>query len=35
MDRARIEMAAESEFEAVVINDDVERAAREIAALLT
>jgi guanylate kinase len=34
MDRARIEMAAEAEFDAVVINDDVERAAREIAALL-
>jgi guanylate kinase len=34
LERARIEMAAEAEFEAVVVNDDVERAASEIAALL-
>jgi guanylate kinase len=34
MERAKIEMAAEAEFDAVVVNDDVERAARAIAALL-
>ena len=34
MERAEIEMAAAPEFVVVVVNDDVERAAREIAALL-
>jgi guanylate kinase len=33
--RAQIELAAEPEFDQVVINDDVDRAARRIAALLT
>ncbi len=34
LDRARIEMAAEDEFESVVVNDDVERAADALVALL-
>jgi len=34
LDRARIEMAAEDEFESVVVNDDVERAADALIALL-
>ena len=34
LDLARIEMAAEDEFEAVVLNDDVERAADALVALL-
>jgi guanylate kinase len=34
MARAKIEMAAEPEFDVVVVNDDVARAAAEIAALL-
>ncbi len=33
--RAEIEMAAVSEFDHVVVNDDVERAAGEVAALVT
>ena len=33
--RAEIEMAAASEFDHVVVNDDVERAAREIERLVT
>jgi guanylate kinase len=32
--RARIEMAAEDEFDAVIVNDDVERAAAELVGLL-
>ena len=35
LERARTELEAESEFDEVVINDDVGRAAAEIAALLT
>jgi guanylate kinase len=34
MELAKVEIAAEAEFDVVVVNDDVERAAREIAALL-
>ncbi|MCW2501075.1 MAG: guanylate kinase [Frankiales bacterium] len=34
LDLARIEMAAEDEFEAVIVNDDVERAADALVALL-
>jgi guanylate kinase len=34
LDRARIEMAAEDEFDVVVVNDDVERAADALVALL-
>ena len=34
LDTARIELAAEDEFEAVVVNDDVERAADALVALL-
>ncbi|MCW2598721.1 MAG: guanylate kinase [Frankiales bacterium] len=34
LDLARIELAAESEFEAVIVNDDVERAADALVALL-
>ena len=34
LDIARIEMAAEDEFESVVVNDDVERAADALIALL-
>jgi guanylate kinase len=32
--RARLEMAAEDEFDAVIVNDDVERAAAELVGLL-
>jgi guanylate kinase len=32
--RARLEMAAEDEFDAVIVNDDVERAAEELVGLL-
>jgi guanylate kinase len=32
--RARLEMAAEREFDAVIVNDDVERAAAELVALI-
>jgi guanylate kinase len=32
--RARMEMAAEDEFDAVIVNDDVERAAAELVGLL-
>jgi guanylate kinase len=32
--RARSEMSAESEFDAVVVNDDIERAAAEVVALI-
>jgi guanylate kinase len=32
--RARVEMAAESEFDAVVVNDDVQRAAAELVGLI-
>jgi guanylate kinase len=34
LDRARIELAAEDEFDVVVVNDDVERAADALVALL-
>lgn len=34
LDTARVELAAEREFEAVVVNDDVERAADALVALL-
>lgn len=34
LDRARVEMAAESEFDAVVVNDDVGRAAAKLVALI-
>ncbi|WP_131768038.1 guanylate kinase [Candidatus Protofrankia californiensis] len=34
LDRARIELAAESEFDAVVVNDDVTRAAARLVSLM-
>jgi guanylate kinase len=34
LDRARIEMAAEDEFDVVLVNDDLERAADALVALL-
>jgi guanylate kinase len=34
LDRARIELAAEDEFDAVVINDDIESAADRLVALM-
>ena len=34
LDIARIEMAAEDEFESVIVNDDLERAADALVALL-
>ena len=34
LDRARLEMAAQDEFDSVVVNDDVERAARELVGLV-
>jgi guanylate kinase len=34
LDRARVEMAADSEFDAVVVNDDVGRAAAELVGLI-
>jgi guanylate kinase len=35
LDRARIEMAAEDEFDVVLVNDDIERAADALVALMT
>ena len=35
LDTARIELAAEDEFDAVVVNDDVEQAAEALVALLS
>jgi guanylate kinase len=35
LDRARDELAADQEFDAVVVNDDVRRAAAEVVALLS
>jgi guanylate kinase len=35
LDRARIELAAEDEFDAVLVNDDIERAADALVALMT
>ena len=35
LDRARIEMAAEDEFDVVVVNDDLERAADRLVALMS
>ena len=35
LDRARIEMAAEDEFDVVVVNDDLEKAADRLVALLS
>ena len=35
LDRARIEMAAEDEFDVVLVNDDIERAAHALVALMT
>jgi len=34
LERARVELAAEAEFDAVVVNDDVSRAAAELVALI-
>lgn len=34
MERARLELAAQDEFDHVIVNDDVQRAARELAALV-
>ena len=34
LDRARIEMAAEDEFDVVVVNDDLESAADRLVALM-
>ncbi len=34
LDTARVELAAESEFDRIVINDDVERAAGELARVM-
>ncbi|HLY33116.1 MAG TPA: guanylate kinase [Jatrophihabitantaceae bacterium] len=34
LDRARVEMAADAEFDAIVVNDDVERAAGELVRLI-
>jgi guanylate kinase len=34
LEQARVEMAAEPEFDAVVVNDDVDRAAAELADLI-
>jgi guanylate kinase len=34
LEQARVELAAESEFDAVVVNDDVDRAAAELAGLI-
>ena len=34
LDRARTELAAASEFDAVIVNDDVDRAAAELVALM-
>jgi guanylate kinase len=35
LDRARAELAADQEFDVVVVNDDVRRAAAEVVALLS
>ncbi|WP_045875655.1 guanylate kinase [Pseudofrankia sp. DC12] len=35
LDRARVELAAEKEFDAVVVNDDVEAAAARLVSLMT
>ena len=35
LERARIELEADGEFDVVVVNDDVERAAAEVVSLLT
>ncbi len=35
LDRARIELAAEDEFDVVLVNDEVERAAHALVALMT
>ena len=35
LERARIELAAEKEFDAVVVNDDVEAAAARLVSLMT
>ena len=35
LDRARIEMAAEDEFDVVLVNDEIERAADALVALMT
>jgi guanylate kinase len=35
LDRARIEMAAEDEFDVVLVNDEIERAAHALVALMT
>jgi guanylate kinase len=34
LERAQVELAAEEEFDEVIVNNDVERAARELAALI-
>jgi guanylate kinase len=34
LDQARIEMASESEFDVTLVNDEVERAADELVALI-
>jgi guanylate kinase len=34
LERAQIELAAEQEFDEVIVNNDVEDAARELAALI-
>jgi guanylate kinase len=34
LERARVELAADSEFDRVVVNDDVGRAAAELVALI-
>lgn len=34
LDRAKLEMAAEGEFDAVVVNDDIDRAAAELVRLI-
>jgi guanylate kinase len=34
LERAHVELAAEQEFDEVIVNNDVERAARELAALI-
>ncbi|MFN2560231.1 MAG: guanylate kinase, partial [Jatrophihabitans sp.] len=34
LERAQVELAAEQEFDEVIVNNDVEQAARELAALI-
>jgi guanylate kinase len=34
LERAEVELAAEQEFDEVIVNNDVEQAARELAALI-